>query len=365
MSAIEIKSEPLIYRRDQPVSFFRDLALLAANSDSAASVRLAQHATEMRTVLPQREVEREARARAGGVEYRVNPNRTDGTGGHFAPPVWLLDEFAAAPRPGRVLSNLIPGLPLPRGASEVKLPRLTTGTLTGTPADGAAVPSRDIVDAGASQPVTPIAGMSDVSLQLLEQSPPGAHLDFAIFRDLTGSYDAQLETLLINGSGTGTQFAGILNLTTGAGGVSAVTYTDATPAAVELFPFISQAFAQLGDARSLPPETWLMRSARWAWIAEFDTNLLTAEPRLVGRPVALDDAIPATLGAGTQDAIIAIRPSDSMLLESEQRTEVFFEVFSGTLHARLRLHGNASAIHRQPTGIATITGTGCAVQSGY
>jgi hypothetical protein len=33
--------------------------------------------------------------------------------------------------------------------------------------------------------------------------------------------------------------------------------------------------------------------------------------------------------------------------------------------ARLRLRGYATAIHRQPTGIAVISGTGIVVQSGF
>lgn len=366
MTAVEITSEPLTYRVGQPVSFFRDMTL-SQRGDLAAAERLARHADEMRVEVPRREAERELRARSAGVEYRVNPNRADGTGGYFSIPLWLIEEFAVAPRPARVLSALMPNLPLPGGVGEVKLPRITTGTTTGVSNDGQAVPSQDIIDAAASQPVTPIAGMADVALQLLEQSPPGAHLDWALFRDLTSSYDAQLEGLLVNGSGTGTTFAGILNLTAGAGGVNAITYTDANPTPPEILPSLGQAVAQLGDARSAPPETWLMRTARFAWIAAFDaasrpSNILP----LLGFPHALDDAIPATLAAtANQDAIIAMRPSDSILLESEPRTEVFFEVLSGTMHARLRLHGNATAVHRQPTGISKITGTGMVVQSGF
>jgi hypothetical protein len=56
------------------------------------------------------------------------PEPTDGQGGYFSPPLWLIDHFAGAPRPMRSLAALIPNLPLPRGASEVKLPRMTTGT---------------------------------------------------------------------------------------------------------------------------------------------------------------------------------------------------------------------------------------------
>jgi hypothetical protein len=109
----------------------------------------------MRVEVPKREAERRRIALAAGLELRVNPNRTDGQGGYFSPPLWLIDHFAGAPRVERTLSALIPNLPLPRGVSEVKLPRMTTGTHVFPIADGAAVPSRDIVDAAPRSPSRP------------------------------------------------------------------------------------------------------------------------------------------------------------------------------------------------------------------
>lgn len=369
MTDIENVREPLTYRPDVARSYFQDI-VAAHTGDEGAKERLAQHTKEMRVELPKREAAREMRSAAAGAEFRTNPNRVDGTGGNFSPPLWLIDHFAEAPRTERTLSALIPNLPLPRGVSEVKLPGLTTGTHASPTADGAAVPSRDIVDAAASQPVTTITGMADVALQLLEQSPGGAHLDWALFKDLTASYDGQLEFALINGAGDATAFAGILKLPTGAGGVNAITFTNASPTLTLLMPPLGQAAAQVGDTRYMPPETWLMRTARWAWIASADVNMLNGPARLLSFPVTMDDVIPPTLGGagptnGTQDAIIALRPSDSILLESAQHTEVLLEPLSGVMMARLRLHGYASAIHRQPTGIATITGTGMVVQSGF
>jgi hypothetical protein len=369
MTAIDVKSEPLTYRQDTRQSYFQDL-VIAKNGDLAAEERLARHASEMSVEVPKRDAERRAQAVAAGVEFRVNPNRVDGTGGFLSPPLWLIDHFAGAPRVSRTLSALMPNLPLPRGVSEVKLPRLTTGTHVFPTPDGAAVPSRDIVDAAASQPVTTLTGMADVALQLLEQSPGGAHLDFALFTDLAASYDGQLENALINGAGDSNTFAGILKLTTGAGGVNAVTYTAATPTTALTMPPLGQAAAQIGNSRYMPPEVWLMRTGRWSWIASGDVNLLNGPARLLSWPVVMEDVIPATLGGtgttnGTQDVIIAMRPSDGLLLESEQATEVLIEPLSGVLMARLRLRGYACAIHRFPTGIAVISGTGTVVQSGY
>lgn len=375
MSDLAIKREPLTYNEFSRTSYFKDIAL-ARNGDNAAEARLQQHAQEMRKVIPAREAAAERRALGDGpdgleFEYRVNPSRVDGQGGYFTAPLWLIDRFAGAPRTGRVLSALIPNLPLPQAASEVKLPRITTGTRTmPQSADGGAVSSRDIVDAASSQPVTTIAGMSDISLQLLEQSPAGAHMDWVIFKDLRASYDGQLETALIAGSGVGNVFQGILNLPTGAGGVNAVTFTSASPTAALYATAMAQAAGQIGDTRFLPPEVTLMRTARWAWYGSGDTNISSGPQRFLGWPVQPDDAIPATFGGsgptnGTQDAAVLMRPSDSILLETVQRTDVKLEPLSGEMMARLTLHGYATAIHRLPTGIATITGTGMTVQSGY
>jgi hypothetical protein len=259
----------------------------------------------------------------------------------------------------------MPGFLLPAGAGEVNEPRLSTGTAVNATADNAPVPGRDIVDAAAASPVVTIAGQSDVPLQLLEQSPPGAYLDHLIFTDLSGDYDLKLEQMLANGTGTGSQFLGILNVPAGAGLASAVTYTDASPTVAELIPFLGQAIAQLANARGLGPETWLMRTSRKAWInvsawPDMDWPLLTY-------PTTEDNAIPATLGAAAnQDAIIACRPSDMLLLESVPRFRVFDEVLSGILGARLQMLGYAAAfVARQPTAIATVTGTGLIVQSGF
>ena len=263
-----IVREPLTYERHAPVSFYRDL-VSAERGDNAAKHRLFRHGQEMLVEGPR--LDRELRSRASGsdAEYRVNPNRTDGQGGYFSPPAWLVSEFATAPRPGRVLANLIPTFPLPAGVSQVNLPVLTTGEIDQPDVDGAPVPDRDVVDAAVSSPAAPFVGQSDWSLQTLDQSPAGAHLDWAMFKDLTASYDHQLELALFNGPGGTTQtsqLTGLLNLPTGTGKVSAVAYTDASPTGSKMFTQLGYVAALLGDARLMPPEVWLMRTARWAFL---------------------------------------------------------------------------------------------------
>jgi hypothetical protein len=176
--------------------------------------------------------------------------------------------------------------------------------------------------------------------------------------------------------------------------IISVAYTDASPTGVELWPPLSKVPAQIGDARNRPPECWMMRTARWCWLqgsedAGTDQRPFGLSTRfylgnddgtpdpisgMMGWPVFLNDAIPATLGstngvtvgAGTQDVIICLRPRDSILLESEPRTLIAREPLSGSLGVRLQMHCNAAAITaRRPAGIGVLQGTGLAVQSGY
>jgi HK97 family phage major capsid protein len=343
--------------------------------DQSAGERLQRHAAEM--------------------ENRAAPSRTPGQGGFFAPPLWLNQQFATAPRPKRVLAELIPGFPLPAGAQSINLPIITknNGTATRPQVDDGQVADGDILDAPGSSRVATITGEADVPLQLLEQSPAGAHLDFALFKDLTEDYDAQLEYQLLFGTGTGSptvdyQLQGIATMA----GINNQVFTSATPSfsagtvGNNLYPFMGQAAAQIGDLRRLPPEAWLTTTSRWSWVATSVDNGNrpivppdlhppvhdgTGGPEAVsadlGWPVFCDDAIPTTLGAGAnQDVIIVCRPSDLLLFEAEPRNAVLTEVLSGTLGARIQLRNYVAAItNRYPSGVAVISGTGLVVQSGF
>jgi hypothetical protein len=386
-------SSELIYTPSAPLSYYRDLLAMHGKGTSPGhEQRLTRHAEQMATVGKLREQRARRALSAGGFEYRVEPNRTDGQGGYFSPPLWWNEMFATANRPGRVLADLIRArFPLPRGVSSINLPVIGTGSVIGSEADVAAVPSSDITDSPGVSPVPTFAGFVDVALQLLEQSPPGAHIDWAIFSDLTEATDAQLETQLLVGNGTGVtslQLIGVTNVS----GSNAVTYTDASPTGSEMYPFFGNAAAKIGDIRLRPPECWLMRTARWAWLqTQEDTATLpfglyspyylgntddTPDPigALLGWPVFLSDAIPANLsgnpgafvaGGGTQDLIVCLRPSDLILLESEPQTLVTREPLSGSLGARIEQHSYAAAItDRRPASVSVLGGTGLTVQSG-
>jgi hypothetical protein len=391
-------STEFVYHPGGPHSFYRDLAtyhgLLLA---PGALGRLERHAEQMLHLARDRQSAAERSLRAGGVEFRVEPNRNDGQGGYFSPPAWLNELFATANRPGRVLSGLMRRFDLPMGVSSVNLPIVTTGTGAAPALDTTSVDDVDLVDSSGTSAVVAVSGTEDVALQLLELSPAAAALDWAIFTDLSEATTYDLEQQLLFGSDGNTattvaqaQLPGILSLS----GTNAATYTAGSPTGTGLFPILGQAFAHVGNQRLRPPECWLMRSARWAWLmtSEDSTNQRpygldtrfylgadddTPDPvsGLLGIPVFLTDAIPMvmsgnpgslTFTGGTQDAIVCSRPTDQVLFEGAPSTLIAREPLSGAMGVRLQMHTNVAAITgRRPAGISVVSGTGLVVQSGF
>jgi hypothetical protein len=385
MTDVQVRAEPLTYRQDgeHGVSFFQDLLVAELHGEKRAVERLSRHRSEMDVIS----LERQARAwrgiRGGDVEYRVEPDRTPGTGGNFAPPLWLVNLFASAKRPGRSLAGLIPAqFELPLGVSSVNLPILTSGTTAQAAVDDAAVAGTDITDFPGSSTVVTLASQADVPLQMLEQSPAGSALDWALFQDMTEATDYDLETQLLYGLGTSySQLTGVTNVSS----IVGVTYSSGSPTGSAVFPYLGQAAAQLADGRLAPPEIILMRHARFQWIATqedttgrpfglptpwyFGSGPSTPDPiaGINGLPVFGDEAISAVLGAAAnQDQIIILRPTDLMLFEGQPVTNVYREPLSGNLGARIQMHKRVAAItNRYSSGIATVGGSGFTVQEGY
>ncbi len=373
--------DELVYSPTGRHSYYRDLIARQIHGSRDASERLTLHAEQMEHVRKTWRDNAEQRLRNGSFEYRVTPDRTDGYGGYFAPPLWLNQLFATANRPGRVLAGLMTRFALPPGISEIDIPIITTGTKNQPAIDDLGVSDQDFTDSSTASVVVPFAGQADVALQLLEQSPAGAHLDWAIFQDLSESYDEDLEVEVLEGIGGKTNLKGITNVS----GIASVAFAEATPKGSKMWVALSKVAAQIGDGRKRPPECWLMRTARWAWLegsedtAERPFGLSTRfylgsddetpDPisGMMGWPVFLDDAISATLGTGAnQDQIIALRPRELMLFEGEPHTHIGREPLSGALGVRLQMHCNTAALTaRRPASIGKLTGTGCVVQEGY
>jgi HK97 family phage major capsid protein len=388
-----------VYARTSPHSFFIDVYRATRNADRSAMDRLIQHRAEQaeevarRQAIAERMVEElyeRGTFRLGrrdiefvrSVETRAM-DRTPGSADEFVPPLWLIDEYAALARAGRVFADAYNVRPLPGGTDSINIPRVTTGTLTGIQtADNAAVASQDLVSATLSVPVRTIAGQVDVAIQLLEQSPIA--FDEVLFADLMADYNLQLDAQVINGSGASGQILGLL----GVSGINATTYTDASPAlagAGKLYAKMASAVNDVATNRKLPPTRVFMAPRRWYWAtAQFDSNnrplitptaggphnaLSTIEDveaeggplgNMHGLPVYIDPNIPQNLGAGTnEDRIIASRFLDHWLWESFLRTRILPEVGSGTLTVRLQVYSYAAATAgRYPKATSSIAGTG-------
>src|SRR5690349_21785972 len=85
-------------------SFFRDLATSQLNQAGATEARARLAASQ--------------ETRAGDM------TSVAGAGGEFAPPLWLVEDFVALARAGRVTADLCTNQTLPSGVSSVNLPKV-------------------------------------------------------------------------------------------------------------------------------------------------------------------------------------------------------------------------------------------------
>lgn len=359
---VRVGHEARTYEKGNGRSYLQDLARSQVLQDSEARGRLERHGMEVQTEP----------------EYR-DLNRTDGTGGYFVPPLWLMSEYEALARSARPTANLVSQHELPPGTDSINVPKISTGTSTDIQTgDNQSVSETDLADASVSAGVKTIAGQQDIAIQALEQSP--VSFDQVIFADLVADYNTKLDVQVLAGSNSAGQVKGI----TGATGINAITYTDSTPTVGELYSKLADAIQQIHTGRFLAPTVIVMHPRRWAWItaavdstgrplvvpngqgpmnsvAGFNGVLSqTVVGELQGLPVVTDPNISILGGASTtEDYVLVLRASDSHLYESSIRTRVLPEIGSGTLTVRLQIYGYlAFTAERQPKSVSKISGTG-------
>jgi hypothetical protein len=415
-----VTGEPLTYRSDneREVSYFADLAATTVRSISdrvdpvSAAERLERHAKEMHAELPKRAAARERRAErqvdeaeraftgsfvdgerrgldASPFERRVNPNRTDGQGGAFVPPLWLIDEYIPALRAGRVAAARARNLDLPQGTDSINIPKVSTTTSVGVQSgDNAAVTSQDLTDTSVQANVKTLAGQEDVALQLIEQSP-GQIVDRVIMEDLLADYNRLVDRQVISGTGSNGQILGILPAANWS--ALGVTWTG-SPTIGHAFTHVLGAMASKVSYNrfNLQSFEYLLHGRRWFWYATAldgssgtsgrvivnpsDTGFnvdavmqgLAAEG-LVGRTtfganVNISPNVPTndnTDGGGaTRDVAIAANWDDLWLFEGDLRTRVLPEVLSGTLQIRFQVYNYVAFLARYGQSICVGTGAG-------
>lgn len=388
-----VTSEPMTYNRhNQTTSYFMDLARSSMRNDTEAAARLQRHAQELDVELPAREKRRDAAARQemrgvdnlkdehreSAFERRANPNRTDGQGGYFVPPLWLVDEFIDFPRFGRTVANDVQNLTLPGGTDSVNLPKINTGTKTAVQtADGGAVTSVDMTDTFVNAPVRTIAGQQDVAMQLLDQSP--VSFDRILYQDLIADLNQQVDLQVLNGTGLNGQALGIFNVS----GINSVTSTAGSTTLITLYGPMIKLLSQIAKNRKMMPTGLYMTPTRWFWgAATLDsqnrplilpdanspmnpmalqsgaTEVEGPVGRLLSTRISVDGNIPVTFGGGTEDKIFALRASDLYLWEGAMRTRVLQEVLSGTLQVRFQVFQYFAFMpHRRPESISVLSGS--------
>lgn len=366
---VSVRSEEMTYRKGGENSYFKDLALSQAPGiwDGEARARLARHADEVR------------------VEMRTNMSRTDGQGGEFVPPLWLLNQYIALARSGRVTADLASKYDLPTGTDSINMPKISTGTtVTGT-SDNQTISNTDMTTETVTAPVNTYAGQQVFALSLLEQSP--INFDQVVFSDLIAAHGQAIGSAVISGAGTTGVHKGILTNTS----TNSIVYTSTAPTGSGVYTAIAQAVSNVARQRYLPADAIVMNPQRWYWFASqvdtagrplvipnsggpFNVQGVQTDSRaegsvgtMLGLPVYLDPNIGTTYGASTnQDRVIVARFSDLALFEGPLRSRVLYETDADKLQVRLQVYNySAFTSYRYSNAISVCSGTGFVAPSGY
>lgn len=370
----QVSEKPIYQRGDRSKSYFRDLANAHAfHGDPSAPDRLQRHA---------RGLEFEQRALG-------NTNTTGGSGGEFAPPLWMVEDFVKLARAGRITANLYNKQDVPVGVSSVNLPKILTGSSVALQStQNTALSQTDITTGFVGTGFSTIGGKQIVSQQLIDQS--AIDFDQVIMMDLAADYARVMNVNVLTGAGTGANnnsvVNGLFNATVPAG--NQITFTSASPTAAAFYSKAAGALASFATLRYDNPTVWLMHPRRWFWllaqtdsagrplvvpiagsgnVQSFNAMASADAPEyqgyvgnFLGLPVVVDPSLPTNLGAGTnQDRVYLLKQDDLWLFESQPRMEVFRETYADSVGVLFRCYAYVGTIlNRQTASIAYVDGTG-------
>jgi HK97 family phage major capsid protein len=360
---VQVGREPQTYRKGGEHSYFRDLTMVSLNR---GGMREAQDRLERNI----REVEVETRALT----------TTDGAGGDFVPPLWMVNEYVQLARAKRPVADRVRNEQLPTGTDSINVPTLATGTAVAEQAtQNTAVQNTDATTSSVTANVATLAGQQVVAVQLIEQSP--INLDTILLQDLAADYAAKVDLFVLNNNATGKK--GLLQQAS----TNAQTYTQATPAvggAGGFYSNIAQAVSSVWTGYFGAPDTIAMHPRRWAWMlaASDSSNRPLILPgsnapmntvgtmtgntaqgvvgNIQGLDVVLDSQIPVNLGGGTnQDPVVVFDSQAAILWEGSPHIEAFRETKADQLSVLLRFYRYAAfTAARYPKSISVILGTG-------
>lgn len=358
LEAIRRHARPKVqgpYGGDSPFSYFRDLALVSeaemrADAAKGLGSRFEARLLDSGSAHPIHGtiVDAENRLKRSAAEQRALGSMAFDLFSNDGGPGFVGDLFAVAARTRAALASTLAHEPLPKDL-HVSIPRFTSGAAVGYQSENLAASNTDPVTAEVRSPVATIAGFVDVYQADLDQTP-GALLDRALAQDLGNAFAAMLEGEVIAGDGINNHLLGLLSLV----GTSSTTYTDASPTTSEALATVGSMYASTATALGEPIDTIVMHPRRRAWV-EFKAGY----PVKWLANVVESNGIPTNLGAGTEDAVLALDSDETYLMTSPVRIEAFIEPASGTLSVRFRAYGYAALLAgRQPGSIGKLLGSG-------
>lgn len=306
-----VTSDEDVYRADQDPkgkAFMRDLAQSFLGNTDARS----------RLERSTRQVLDERKEAGNPVSERISS--TANVSG-FAIPQYLTDVFAPEAKEGAQLANAdnMTVHDLPDSGMTAYIPKTSAGTTVDEQAtEGTAVDETDFDDELITVPIYTVAGSQSLSRQVIDRAPDAVD---TILEDLVREYYTDKDRKAISRTTTGLLAAGTV-----------VTYTDATPTAIELYAKILQGISGVEEA--LKDQTIdgdirvLMRRNRWRWLMN---QFIDTHPFISGRnvgaqgqgvitgglngvrgylpsddPVITDGNLPSNLGTGTNEDRVAV-----------------------------------------------------------
>jgi HK97 family phage major capsid protein len=211
-----------------------------AGVDGEAAARLAAHKNEMRNA---------------GLELRTGLNTTVGDAGSFAPPAYMISQYAEYARPVAVTTNLIPTYDLE--SPVVNIPKITLGTSLSTQASqNTALTETDITDEYLTETAITIGAKETVSRQVLDLAYPG--LDAILFKDLAAAHATFLDNAILQGGGSPT-LTGILQQPS----LATIAIPTAGTVVENLYAGLARALAYVATNRYLPATAIVMSPSRW------------------------------------------------------------------------------------------------------
>jgi hypothetical protein len=362
-----VGSEERTYRPDSDKGgrqFLRDVARQYLFQDPDAVYRLTRHMQEEKV------------ERSGQMEFRTAGDAVTSAFAGLTVPQFLTDMYAPAVAGMRPFADICNKHPLPAAGMTFSISKITTATSAALQsAELAAVSATSIDDTKLDLSLQTAAGQQLMSRQAIER---GTGTEDVTMQDLFKRYATVLDSTLLNQASTG-----LTNV------AQAVTYTDTTPTAAELYPKILNALANseaalLGQAA---PSHAVMNPRRWYWLQSqvgstwpmvtnpgiatqavaanygigYDKGIRGVLPN--GTLVVADANVATTLGGGTEDEIYIVAADECHLFE-DAGGPVFIraeQAAAANLGVLLVVYGYFAYTHNRFTnGQSKISGSGLA-----